>query len=145
MIQLHTLKPGRGSRKKHKIRGRGDASGRGSYSGRGIKGQRARSGGKRGLAYLGVRRLVLSTPKSRGFRSLYAKPATMNVGVLQEVWDATKTITPQALFEVRLIASSSAGVKILSVGTLTKKLTFEGCEVSEGARTKIEKAGGTIK
>ena len=36
-------------------------------------------------------------------------------------------------------------VKILADGNLTKKLNIEGCKVSESAKVKIEKAGGTVK
>ncbi len=46
--------------------GRGNASGKGSYSGRGLKGQRSRSGGKKGLKLRGLRRLSKRLPKLRG-------------------------------------------------------------------------------
>ena len=145
MIELHSLHAGKGSRKGYKIRGRGDASGRGSYSGRGIKGQRARSGGKRGLTYLGIRRTMLSAPKARGFRSLYAKPAILNIGQLQRFWNVTDVVNPKNLFEHQLISKLSSGVKILSKGEITGKYTVEGCSVSEAAKAKIIKAGGVVK
>ena len=63
-LALHTIKPFSGSKKKVKRVGRGLGS-RGTYSGRGQKGQKARSGGKKGLKLMGIRRLLLSTPKIR--------------------------------------------------------------------------------
>ena len=37
------------------------------------------------------------------------------------------------------------GIKILGNGDLTKKLTVEVSKVSASAKTKIEKAGGSVK
>lgn len=145
MFELHTLKPGQGSRKGYKVRGRGDASGRGSYSGRGIKGQRARIGGKRGLTYLGIRRTMLSAPKLRGFRSLYAKPSVINVGQLQRFWQQDQVVSPDNLLAKGLIHSLTKGVKILGEGEITAAYKVEGCQVSESAKEKIIKAGGSVK
>mgnify|MGYP001590797641 FL=1 len=144
MIELHKLISAKGSRRKRKIRGRGDSSGRGSYSGRGRKGQRARSGGKRGLKYLGIRRMVLATPKHGGFLSIYKKPAIVNVALLEKLYQAGDRVTPTNLLEKGIVDKVQYGVKILSSGTLTKKLTIEGCLMSCTAKEKIEKAGGTI-
>ena len=36
-------------------------------------------------------------------------------------------------------------VKILGTGEITKKVFVEGCRISESAKVKIEKAGGTVK
>jgi len=36
-------------------------------------------------------------------------------------------------------------VKILSNGEISIKLSFKNCTVSEGAKTLIEKAGGTVE
>lgn len=144
MIQLHTLTSADGARKARKIRGRGDSSGRGSYSGRGRKGQRARAGGTRGLRYLGIRRMVLSTPKKRGFQSLEKKFAVVNVVALERYFQSGDTITPFILENKGIVKTARHGVKILADGTLTKKLSFEGCIVSKSAREKIEKVGGTI-
>ncbi len=144
MIKLHALVPNKGSRRKRKIRGRGDSSGRGSYSGRGRKGQRARAGGKRGLKYLGIRRMVLSTPKHGGFLSMYKKPAIVNVELLERLYELGGIVTPTSLLEKGVVDKIQNGIKILGVGALTKKLTIEGCAVSKSAKEKIEQAGGTI-
>jgi len=47
--------------------GRGNASGEGGYCGRGLKGQRSRSGGRKGLKIKGLRILSRRLPKLGGF------------------------------------------------------------------------------
>jgi len=44
-----------------------------------------------------------------------------------------------------LITKNTTSVKILGMGTLTKKIVIEGIPVSESAKEKIEKAGGSIR
>ncbi len=66
MITLSNLQPKIGSRHRRKRVGRGNASGHGTYSGRGIKGQRSRSGGKKGLKLKGLRHNIKNFPKLRG-------------------------------------------------------------------------------
>ena len=44
-----------------------------------------------------------------------------------------------------LIKGNLPKVKILAKGDLDKKLSFEGCVVSAGAKAVIEKAGGSVK
>ena len=55
MLTLHNLKSKKGVRKKKRRLGRGNSSGRGTYCGRGQKGQRSRSGGKKGLKLKGFK------------------------------------------------------------------------------------------
>ena len=43
-----------------------------------------------------------------------------------------------------LVSNPKDGVKILGNGELTKKLTVKVTAVSEGAKAKIEAAGGTV-
>lgn len=84
IFNLHNLKPARGSKHKIKRVGRGNSSGHGTYSGHGGKGQTARTGGSKGLKLMGLRQLLLRTPKLGGFRSQYAKPATLKINVLEK-------------------------------------------------------------
>lgn len=66
MINLSILK----SFKHKRVRrvGRGNASGNGTTAGRGTKGQRARTGGKKGLKYKGLRSTLLKLPKFKGMK-----------------------------------------------------------------------------
>lgn len=143
-IALHTIKPFPKSKKPRKRVGRGFGC-HGTYSGRGQKGQRARSGGKKGLRLLGIKKMLLGIPKKRGFRSPYPKAAVVNVGVLDQKFKDNDIITPLILQKAKLIDKIKAGVKILGDGELNKKLIIHGCAVSKSAKEKIEKAGGTIQ
>ncbi len=142
-LSLHTIRPKKGSRKVRKHIGRGLAS-TGTYSGRGVKGQKARSGGRSGLKLKGFRKIMLSTPKLRGFRSLQQKPEVLNLDVLSDNFEAGSKISPKQLFAKKLVTSEKAIVKILGKGTLEKKFIVQGCLISESAKEKIEKAGGSV-
>jgi large subunit ribosomal protein L15 len=66
---------------------------------------------------------------------------------LEAAFSAGDTVSPKTLVAagvVNTIAKRAPKVKILGTGDITKKLTVEGCEVSESAKAKIEKAGGSI-
>jgi len=73
-LQAQQLKPATGSTKKRKRVGRGNSSGHGTYSTRGLKGQKSRSGVS-GLKRLGMRQVLLRTPKYKGFKSKLVKCA----------------------------------------------------------------------
>lgn len=142
-LTLHTIKPFPKSRKKVKRVGRGLGS-TGTYSGRGQKGQRARSGGRKGLKLMGMKRLIQSTPKLRGFKSLYPKLTAVNLFNLEKKFKDNDKVNPRTLLEKGLVGKMNAEVKILGGGDITKKLIIEGCAVSGSAREKIEKSGGKI-
>ena len=142
-LTLHTLKPKSGSKKSRKRIGRGLGS-TGRYSGRGVKGQRSRSGGRSGLQLKGLRKIMLSMPKRRGFKSQRPKPSTVNVGALNKIFKDGAKITPQILLDKKVLSDISTGVKILGNQSLGIKIIVEGCQLSQSAREKITKAGGTI-
>lgn len=143
VLTLHTIKPATGSRHRKKTLGRGNASGHGTYSTKGQKGQRARSGGRKGLKQKGFRAMILSFPKIRGFKSRQPKTAILNLDDLN--LSSLNLITPKTLFKAGLIENIGRGVKILGEGSIKRVVTVGGCEVSESAKKKIEKAGGSIK
>jgi large subunit ribosomal protein L15 len=143
-IALHNLQPQRAINKKSKRVGRGNASGHGTYSTRGIKGQKARSGVS-GLKRLGMKQMLLSVPKVRGFKSRYAKNQVVNLESLNSKFTAGQTVSPASLAKTGLISSAQKPVKILSRGQLTvKNLTFVKVEFSTAARQAIVAADGKI-
>lgn len=144
-LSLHTIKPADGSKKKKKRVGRGNASGHGTYSTRGLKGQRSRSGGKGGLKYMGMKRMLLSSPKKRGFKSIHPKPEVLNIKDLDNKFDNNAKITLKTLREIGLVSKINKGVKILGKGETKKKFFVSECSVSASAKKKIEDAGGEIK
>lgn len=143
-LTLHTIKPFPNSRKKVKRVGRGLGS-TGTYSGRGQKGQRARSGGRKGLKILGMKKIIMATPKLRGFRSPYPKMIAVNILSLDKKFKDGERVTPKTLLKKGLVGKMRVAVKILGNGDIKKKLIIEGCAVSKSAKEKIEKAGGKIQ
>lgn len=142
-MELNTLKRKTKNRKKSLV-GRGGT--RGKTSGRGTKGQNARAGHKKRPA---IRDMIKKLPKLRGykFNSTESKPMPVNLGALN-IFEDGAVVNPQSLFDNNLIRRKNGKiptVKILGSGDLTKKITVENCVVSASARTKIEKAGGTLK
>lgn len=145
MLALYNLKTARGSKKKKRRVGRGSASGRGNYSGRGIKGQKARTGGKKRLALKGVKSYLQRVPKVKGFKSQKLKLETVNIISLNKNFNEGDEVTPRILLNKGLIKSVRFGVKILGDGKLTKKLTVKANQFSKTAKDAILKAGGKVE
>jgi len=142
-IKLHNLKSFNG--KKRKRVGRGDASGHGTYSGRGQKGQRSRSGGKKGLKRMGLKQFLQQIPKARGFRKLYPKWQIVKLNHLDKKFKDNELITPKQLVRLGLINSIFPGVKIIGPCKLSKKLIIKAHKFSKSAENAIKKAGGKIE
>lgn len=144
MLQVHTIKPARGSKHKVKRIGRGNASGHGTSATRGGKGQTARSGGSRGLALKGFRRLMQSAPKLRGFKSLNTPAVEVFLSTLEKNFQNGETVDIKSLQEKHVISSNAAEAKVVLKGELTKKLTV-AIPCTKGAAEKIKALGGEVK
>ena len=152
-LSLSSLQPAQ-PRKGRKRVGRGLGSGKGRYSGRGIKGQKSRSGSHKMPAGFegGQTPLDMRLGKLRGNTSADAMPIgpfrtysqPVNVGLLDERFDAGAEVTPEALKAARLIRKVSVDVKVLGVGELTKSLSVSAHGFSKSAVQKIEGAGGSV-
>ncbi|MBI4425988.1 MAG: 50S ribosomal protein L15 [Candidatus Kerfeldbacteria bacterium] len=142
-LSLHQLSTNPGARVRRRRVGRGNAS-RGTYSGRGLKGQRSRSGGRRGLIRRSLRALLERVPKQRGFTSRHHKLAVVNLTELEQAFDVGQVVTPELLEQKGLVRTSGAGVKVLGRGTLSKKLTVRAHAFSASAQQAIAAAGGTV-
>lgn len=146
-MQTHQIKRVHAN-KKSKLVGRGGT--RGKTSGKGGKGQTARAGHRVRPA---MRDIIKKLPKLRGHgknRSqsvFYRGPeAVVNVGVLN-VYGAGETVNPTSLLAKGLIPrvlGKFPKVKILGTGEITVNVLVEGCTISETAKAKIEKAGGSF-
>ena len=150
-MRLHDIKPAPGSTKRKKRVGRGRSSGHGKTSTRGHKGQKARSGGAIRPGFEGGqmplhRRLPKKGFSNDQFRTVYA---VYNVDRLAESFEDGAVINEASLRAKNLLKGRRGanwdGIKILGDGDITKKFTFEVDRVSESARAKIEKAGGSVK
>ena len=78
----------------------------------------------------------------RGFNNIFAKTvAAVNVSLLNRFEDGA-TVDTAALVKAGLVKGAFDSVKILGNGDLSKKLTVQVSAFSEGAKQKIEAAGG---
>jgi large subunit ribosomal protein L15 len=145
VIRLHNLKPRPGSRHRVKRLGIGESSGHGKTSGKGHKGQKARSGGSIRLGFEGGQMPLIRRLPKRGFNNAAFKKqyALINLDDLNE-FKAGTVINEEMLRESKHIRGNVAGLKVLGRGELKHGLTIEADRVSESAREKIEKAGGTV-
>ena len=145
MNTLHTLHPAANSRRDKRRVGRGHGSGRGTYSTRGCKGQKARSGGRKGLKTLGLRPMILSIPKVRGFNP---KPSTISeipLNRLNTILKDGDTCTPQFLKTHHVWTRGANSGKLILRGTFERKnITFKGVACSAGAAARIRELGGKI-
>lgn len=150
-VGLHNLSPKPGSKRSRKRLGRGEGSGLGKTSGRGHKGYGSRSGAKKKAGYEGgqnpihMRMRKLRGPhmkKSMPFERFRTSSQPVNVGDLDERFDAGAEVKPETLKEKGL-AKGSDPVKVLARGEISKKLEVHAHGFSAVAREKIEAAGGS--
>ena len=145
-MKLSNLKPAAGSTHSTRRIGRGTGSGLGGTSTRGHKGAKSRSGYKHKVGFEGGQMPLQRRVPKFGFKNINHKEyLAINLSVLQELAEA-KNLTVISPVELREAGYSKAKglVKILGNGELTKKLTVKVTAVSEGAKAKIEAAGGTV-
>ena len=111
-------------------------------AGFGHKGQKARSGVKKGwLSKDGQMPLQRRLPK-RGFNNIFAtKYVTIKVSDLEK-FEAGATVDTEALLKAGIISKTLDGVKVLGNGELTKALNVKVAAYTASAKEKIEKAGG---
>ena len=141
-MKLYELSPAEGSKRQAKRIGRGHGSGWGKTSGKGHKGQKARSGSGMRLGFEGGQMPLQRRLPKRGFNNIFRKNVVaINVGTLNKFEDGA-VVDIAALTEKGIVKNSFDGVKILSNGTITKKLTVKANAFSKGAAAKIEAAGG---
>jgi len=144
-MELSNLRPAKGSKHSANFRrGRGHGSGNGKTAGKGHKGQKARSGAPR-LGFEGGQMPLYRRLPKRGFKNRNSKEIVgINVSVLER-FDSDAVVTVESLIEAGIVKNPRDGVKILGNGELTKKLTVKVNAFSEGAKAKIEAAGGTCE
>ena len=144
-MELSNLQPAEGSKHSDNFRrGRGHGSGNGKTAGKGHKGQKARSGAPR-IGFEGGQMPLYRRIPKRGFKNRNTKEIiAINVSALEKFENGAE-VTVDALLAAGVISKVCDGVKILGNGELTKKLTVKVNAYSEGAKAKIEAAGGTAE
>ena len=145
-MNLHSLKPAKGSVHSRKRIGRGQGSGRGGTSTRGHKGAQSRSGYSRKMGFEGGQMpLQIRLPK-RGFTNINrVEYVALNLDMIQHYADKFKSTTVDMDFlRSNNIIQKTDLVKVLSNGEITSKLNISANGISKAAQEKIEKAGGSF-
>ncbi len=144
-MNIQDLGPAYGATKTRTRVGRGVGSGLGKTAGKGHKGQKARSGGKIRRGFEGGQTPLYRRIPKRGFKNYFKKEyAIVNVSDLEKFEEGT-VVNMELLLKEGMIKKELDGLKILSNGNLTKKLTVVANKFSKEAKTKIEAVGGKIE
>jgi len=145
-INLQSLKPNAGARRRKLRKGRGIAAGQGASCGFGMRGQKSRSGSPTRPGFEGGQMpLYRRVPKLKHFTLINPKNYTViNVGKLSEL-KAGSTVSIDSLVKDGLVTSPKHPLKVLGNGDLTVKLTVQAAAFTASAREKIEAAGGTCE
>ena len=139
----HQVAPPKGTRRKRKRLGRGDASGHGSYSGRGMKGAKSRSGpGPRPGYEGGQMPLIKGLPMRRGFTNIFKKQFSLVKLESLNRLPQNSEVTPELMVQAGLIKNLRHPVKVLGNGELQVSLTVYAQRFTHSAREKIEASGG---
>ena len=129
--------------------GRGIGSGKGKTSGRGVKGQKSRSGVAIKSFEGGQMPLYRRLPK-RGFNPIKKqKIAILNLDKIQKFIEDKKInqdskIDIETLKKAKIVNKSYNKIKILGSGDIKNKINLNVDFISDGAKKKLEKVGGTI-
>lgn len=141
---LENLVVTEGSKREHFRRGQGRGTGNGKTAGKGQKGQGAHAHTKKGYFEGGQMPLIRRIPKF-GFKNISRKEyAVVDLGKLNAFKDG-ETVTVTKLIEKGIVKKTLSGVKILSGGTLEKKVNVQVHAISKSAKAAIEALGGTVE
>ncbi len=147
-MRLGEIRKPVGARRSRKRRGQGPGSGQGKTGGRGHKGQRARSGAKRGNR-IGFEGGQIATyrhmPKigfsNHPFRKVYQ---IVNLGAVAER-GLEGVVGPEEMARAGLIRAADGMVKVLGDGELEHGLTIRAHMFSKSAVAKLTASGGTAE
>jgi large subunit ribosomal protein L15 len=141
MTKLHELKNTLSKRVKVQRVGRGPSSGRGKTSSRGVKGAGARSGYRRRYGYEGGQMRLYTKLPIRGFSRgrFQQENFVINLEKIEETYIDGEVVNFDSLIKKRLVNKIyPGGLKILGVGSLTKKVKIEANDFSKSALKKLE-------
>ena len=141
-MDLSNLAGAEGSKTSNNFRrGRGHGSGNGKTAGKGHKGQKARSGAPR-IGFEGGQMPLYRRLPKKGFKCPSHKEIVeVHLSELERFEDGSE-VTVETLREAGIVRNPRDGVKVLSGGELTKKLTVKVNAFSASAKEKIEELGG---
>src|SRR4051795_3937833 len=142
-MRLNQIKPAAGAKHAKKRVGRGIGSGLGKTAGRGHKGQKARSGGFHKVGFEGGQMPLHRRLPKRGFnsptRNDIAEVRTSELASMQAAEIDLGTLKAEGIVPRQALAA-----KVIVSGKLERKVSLKEIQVSKGARSMIEGAGGSI-
>ena len=145
-LNLQSLKPQTGARRRKLRKGRGIAAGQGASCGFGMRGQKSRSGRPTRPGFEGGQMpLYRRVPKLKHFTLINPKNFTViNVAKLADLKAGT-TVNIDSLVKDGIVTSPKHPLKVLGNGDLKVKLTVQAAALTASAREKIEAAGGSCE
>jgi len=141
-MELHSLSNSSRPAKRRKRVGRGMGSGLGKTCGRGHKGAGSRAGYKTRARYEGGQLPQYRKLPGRGFTNarFQKKYDAINLGDIDALFADGDVVNVQSLMERGYLSGTSWGIKVLSDGTLTKKVRIEANAMSKKAEEKLQQA-----
>lgn len=144
-MELHNLKPAKGSVKKGKRLGRGEGSGSGGTASRGHKGAKSRSGYSKKIGFEGGQMPLQRRVPKYGFNNINRKEyKAINISTLQTLAEklGVDKVDFQTLLNAGLVSKNDK-VKILGKGKLERKVEVHAHAFSKSAVEAIEAKSGT--
>ncbi len=147
-MELHNLKPAKGSVKKNIRKGRGEGSKRGGTATRGHKGAKSRSGYSRTPGFEGGQMPLYRRVPKFGFTNINRKEyQAVNLDTIQTLIDNNKVkdvITFDDFVGLGLVSKREL-LKVLGRGKIKVAVTIYAHKFSKKAQEAIEAAGGKVE
>ena len=142
-INLQSLKPNAGARRRKLRKGRGIAAGQGASCGFGMRGQKSRSGRPTRPGFEGGQMPLYRRLPKRGFNNVNRIDyAVVNLRDIEALEGSTLGL---AEFKAQGVLRSNAPLlKVLATGEITRAVTVSAHRFSEAAKQKILAAGGKV-
>ena len=143
-MNLGNLSPAKGSVRKRKRIGRGNATGQGRTAGKGHNGYKSRSGASSRLHFEGGQTPLMRRLPKRGFSNhLFKKNVQIvNLDRIQSL--GLEKVDVNILIEHGVIKKANNPVKILGHGDISSSVEVSADMFSKSAVQKIEKSGGKV-
>lgn len=147
-MELHNLKPAKGSVKKDIRKGRGEGSKRGGTATRGMNGAKSRSGYSRTPGFEGGQMPLYRRVPKFGFTNINRiEYQAVNLDTLQQLIDNNKikdVVTFEDFIDLGLVNKREL-LKILGRGEIKSPITVYAHKFSKKAQEAIEAAGGKVE
>jgi len=147
-MELHNLKPAKGSVKKNIRKGRGEGTKKGGTATRGHKGAKSRSGYSRTPGFEGGQMPLYRRVPKFGFTNInHVEYQAVNLDTIQTLIDNNKVkdvITFDDFVDLGLVNKREL-VKVLGRGEIKSPVTVYAHKFSKKAQEAIEAAGGKVE